>query len=72
MKHGWESERSSVGNRNVKDITGERNNMNAVYTMEMSMVKVRRQVWLQCKIIITPQNYPLHTGRSVTLVYRDS
>ena len=60
-----------MGDRNVKGITGEGNNVNGVYTVEMSMGKVRRQIWLQWKIIIKSQNYLLNTDRYVTLVNRD-
>lgn len=61
-----------MGDRNVKGITGERNNVSGVYTVEMSMGKVRRQIWLQWEIIIKSQNYLLNTDRYVTLVNRDS
>lgn len=41
MGPGWDLERRQVGDGNVKGITGERHNVNSVYTVEMSMGKRR-------------------------------
>lgn len=39
MGHSWDLERRQIGDGNVKGVTGERRNMNCVYTVEMSMGK---------------------------------
>lgn len=43
--------------RNIKGFADEKNTNTTAYTMEMSGGKVKREIWCEWEIIISPQNH---------------